>query len=156
MTRSALLILAAAGSLAMLLGAFGFQHLGGLAPCKMCLWQRWPHAAAVGVGVIIALTGERSLAWFGALAAATTGAIGVYHAGVEWKWWEGPSSCTGGGAGLGALSGSDLLSTQAPVSLVMCDDIVWQFLGLSMAGWNAVISFALAALWVMGAWPDRD
>lgn len=156
MTRSALLILAAVGSLAMLLGAFGFQHLGGLAPCKMCLWQRWPHAAAVGIGALIALTGERSLAWFGALAAATTGAIGVFHAGVEWKWWEGPSSCTGGGTGLGGLSGSDLLSTDAPVALVMCDDIVWQFLGLSMAGWNAVISFALAALWIMGAWPERD
>lgn len=156
MNRSALLILAAVGSLAMLLGAFGFQHLGGLAPCKMCLWQRWPHAAAVGIGALIALTGERSLAWFGALAAATTGAIGVFHAGVEWKWWEGPSSCTGGGTGLGGLSGSDLLSTDAPVALVMCDDIVWQFLGLSMAGWNAVISFALAALWIMGAWPERD
>ncbi len=151
MNRTFLLAVAALGSLAMLLGAYGFQHIGGLAPCKMCLWQRWPHAVAVGIGLLIALTGERSLGWFGALAAATTGAIGVYHAGVEWRWWEGPSSCTGSGTDLGAMSGADLLAMDTPVALVLCDEIVWQFLGLSMAGWNAVISFGLAALWIIGS-----
>jgi disulfide bond formation protein DsbB len=146
-----LLILATFGSAAMLLGAYGFQHIGGLLPCKMCLWQRWPHGAAVLIGLTVLIIGERSLAWFGALAAATTGAIGAYHAGVEWGFWPGPSSCSGAGPGLSGLDGASLLSTDGPTALVMCDDIVWQLLGLSMAGWNAVVSFALAALWIMAA-----
>lgn len=149
MTARTLIGLAAFGSLAVLLGAYGFQHLGGLAPCKMCLWQRWPHAAAIALGALILLGGPRWLAWFGALAAAITGGIGVYHAGVEWKWWPGPSSCSGGGADLGGLDGSALLSLDTPTGVVMCDEIVWQLLGLSMAGWNALISLALALLWII-------
>ncbi len=151
MNARMLVLLAAGGSAALLLGAYGFQHLGGLAPCKMCLWQRWPHAAAVLIGVVIWAGGPRALSWLGALAAAVTGAIGAYHAGVEWRWWPGPTSCSGGGADLGSMAGSDLLSLDAPTGVVMCDEIVWQFLGLSMAGWNAVIAFGLAALWIMAA-----
>lgn len=151
MTQKTMIALATLGSLAVLLGAYGFQHIGGLLPCKMCLWQRWPHAAAIGIGVILLVGGPRLLAWLGALAAATTGLIGFYHAGVEWRLWPGPSSCTGGGLDLGAMGGGDLLSLDAPTGLVLCDEIVWSFLGLSMAGWNGVISLALAALWVMAA-----
>ncbi|WP_373028660.1 disulfide bond formation protein B [Sulfitobacter sp.] len=151
MTRKTLVLLATLGSAALLLGAFGFQHLGGMAPCKLCLWQRWPHAAANVIGVIVLFGAPRALIWLGALAVTVTGAIGVYHAGVEWKWWPGPSSCTGGGMDLGALSGSDLLSTTAPSGLVMCDEIVWQLFGLSMAGWNAVICVVLLAFWVAAA-----
>jgi len=83
MTGKTLTLLATLGSAALLLGAFGFQHLGGYAPCQMCLWQRWPHAAAVLIGAILLLGGPRVLAWFGAAAAAVTGLIGAYHAGVE-------------------------------------------------------------------------
>lgn len=151
MSRNIYVLLATLGSAALLLGAFGFQHLGGMAPCKLCLWQRWPHGAAIIIGLIILGGGARMLAWFGAVATAITGGIGVYHAGVEWKWWPGPSSCTGGGMDLGALSGSDLLSMDAPSGLVMCDEIVWQMLGLSMAGWNALISAVLLCLWVAAA-----
>lgn len=151
LTRNMLIVLAAGGSAALLIAAFGFQHLGGLAPCKMCLWQRWPHAAAVLIGLILMAGGARALAWLGALATITTGVIGVYHAGVEWRWWPGPSSCSGGGSDLGAMDGADLLSLDTPASVVMCDEIVWQFLGLSMAGWNAVIAFVLTALWVVAA-----
>ena len=136
---------------ALLLGAFGFQHLGGLAPCKMCLWQRWPHAAAILIGAALLAGGPRVLTWLGALAALTTAGIGIYHAGVEWGWWPGPSSCTGGGMDLGAMAGGDLLSMDGPMGVVMCDEIVWQFAGLSMAGWNAVISLGLAALWIAAA-----
>ena len=150
MTFRTFIALATLGSAALLLGAYGFQLLG-YAPCKMCLWQRWPHAAAILIGLIALSGGPRLLAWAGALAAATTAGIGAFHAGVEWKWWEGPSSCSGAGPGLGGLSGSDLLSTDAPATLVMCDDIVWQFLGLSMAGWNAVISAGLVVLWLIAA-----
>lgn len=151
MTHRSLVLLATLGSAALLLGAFGFQHIGGLLPCKMCLWQRWPHAAAILIGALILLGGPRLLAWAGALAAATTGAIGVYHAGVEWGLWPGPSSCSGAGAGLGGLSGADLLSTEGPAALVMCDEVVWQLAGLSMAGWNALLSFGLMGLWILAA-----
>lgn len=146
-----LVFLATLGSAALLLGAFGFQHIGGLLPCKMCLWQRWPHAAAILIGAAILLGGPRAFAWLGALATATTGAIGGYHAGVEWRWWPGPSSCSGGGADLVSMDGGALLSLDTPTGVIMCDEIVWQFLGLSMAGWNAIIAFGLTVLWIMAA-----
>ncbi len=147
MTRKTLIAIAAGGSLALLGGAFLFQTLG-YAPCKMCLWQRWPHAAAIVIGALALLTAlpARALAALGAFAALTTAGIGFYHAGVEQKWWEGPSSCTGGGS----LEGVDLLSTDI-TPIVMCDDIVWSLFGLSMAGYNALFSLALAAVWIMAA-----
>lgn len=150
MTQRTLILLATFGSAALLFGAYGFQHIGGLLPCKMCLWQRWPHAAAVIIGAL-ALLARKNLAWFGAAAAATTGAVGIYHAGVEWGFWPGPSSCSGGGLDMGGMTGGDLLSTEGSVSMVMCDEVVWSLMGLSMAGWNAVISFALMALWIAAA-----
>ncbi len=151
MKHQTLVLFATLGSAAVLLGAYGFQHIGGLLPCKMCLWQRWPHAAAILIGVILWSGGPRLLAWLGALAAATTGVIGSYHAGVEWGWWPGPSSCSGGGADLSGMDGDALLSLDTPTGVIMCDEIVWQLLGLSMAGWNAVISFGLMALWILAA-----
>ncbi len=147
MTSKQLVILAAAGSLALLLGAWGFQALG-YAPCKMCIWQRWPHGVAVLAGLAFAALGARVLILLGALSAFVTGAIGVYHSGVERGFWEGPSSCTGGGEGLGGLSGSDLLSTAGTANIVMCDEVAWSLFGLSMASWNAVFAFALCAIWI--------
>lgn len=147
MTARDTMLLAALGSAALLGGAFLFQ-LAGYPPCKMCLWQRWPHAIAILIGAIAFFAPNRVLAWLGALAAFVTGAIGVYHTGVEKKWWEGPTSCTG--SGLDGLSGTDLLATDGPM-VVMCDVVSWQFLGLSMASWNAIISFALVAIWIMAA-----
>jgi disulfide bond formation protein DsbB len=143
--------MATSGSAALLLGAFAFQYLGGFLPCKMCLWQRWPHAAAVLIGVAVLAGAPRALIWLGALAAAITAFIGFYHAGVEWAWWPGPASCTGGGLDLGGMSGGDLLSMDAPVGLVMCDEIVWSFAGLSMAGWNGIFSLGLAGIWLLAA-----
>ena len=147
MTRTQLTFLAAGGAFALLAGAFLFQALG-YPPCTMCLWQRWPHAAAIVIGALALVIWRPAtpLLLLGALAAATTGGIGVFHTGVERGWWDGPASCTGSDAGLG----SDLLSTDiAPV--VLCDEVVWSLLGLSMASYNALISFALAALWVWAA-----
>ncbi len=148
MTRRSLMLTAAAGSLALLLGAFAFQALG-YAPCKLCLWQRWPHAAAIAIGGLVMLTGP-FLIWAlaGALAALTTAGLGLYHTGVEMGWWEGPTSCTGAGNGLAGLSGTDLLSTDVPVDIVMCDEVAWAFAGISMASWNALFSLALAAIWI--------
>lgn len=151
MTFRSLVLAAALGSAALLLGALAFQYLGGLAPCKLCYWQRYPHVAAVAIGAAALALGSRALAWLGALAALTTAGLGVYHTGVERKWWEGPSACTGGGDGLGGLSGADLLSTDGAVDIVMCDEVAWQMLGLSMASWNALAALALAAIWVAAA-----
>ena len=144
-----LMILAAAGSLALLLGAFAFQ-VAGYAPCKLCIWQRWPHGVAVGAGAIVVFAGPLLLLGvIGALAAATAAGLGVYHTGVERGWWEGPSSCSGGGDALAGMSGADLLSTDIVETVVMCDEVAWAFAGLSMASWNVVFSILLAALWVM-------
>ena len=151
MSFRTLVLLVTLGSAALLLGAFGFQHIGGLLPCKLCLWQRWPHAAAILIGAAILLGAPRALAWLGALATAATAGIGIYHAGVEWRWWPGPTSCSGGGTDLGGMSGSDLLSLDTPAGIIMCDEIVWQFLGLSMAGWNAIFALVLTALWIAAA-----
>jgi len=147
MTRASLILLAAGGSLALLAGAFVFQALG-YAPCAMCLWQRWPHAAAIAIGVLaLALRGP-ALPLLGALAALTTAGIGIYHTGVERDWWEGPTSCTG--SGLGGLAGGDLLATDGP-RLVMCDQVSWELLTLSMPSWNALFSLALVVVWLLAA-----
>jgi len=144
-----LVALATAGHIGLLGGAFLFQ-LSGFAPCAMCLWQRWPHAAAIVLGVLaMSHFVPRAMAVLAGLAALTTAGIGLFHAGVEQGWWDGPSSCAGGG-GLGGLSGSDLLSTDTAEAIVMCDEIAWQ-LGLTMAGWNAVLSAGLAVLWLVAA-----
>jgi protein dithiol:quinone oxidoreductase len=147
LTRRNLILLATFGSAALLAGAFVFQAIG-YAPCKMCYWQRWPHGVAIGAGALALLTGWALLIVAGALAALTTAAVGVFHAGVELKYWPGPSSCSGG-ADLGGLSGNDLLNTEVNDKIVMCDEVSWAFAGISMAGWNAVFSFGLMVVWVL-------
>ena len=86
----------------------------------------------------------------GALATATTAGIAIYHTGVERGFWEGPTSCSGGGGGLSGLSGNDLLSTDIQNNIVMCDEVAWAnpVIGLSMASWNAMASLLLMALWI--------
>ena len=151
MTGKQLGLLAAGGSAALLLAAFVFQALG-YAPCAMCIWQRYPHAVAIGAGVFLAI-GLAPLLFLavGAMSAATTAAIGVYHTGVERDWWQGPTSCTGSGLDLSNMTGSDLLpsASSGPSNLVMCDEVAWEFLALSMASWNALWSAVLAGIWVL-------
>jgi disulfide bond formation protein DsbB len=114
----------------------------------MCLWQRWPHLAAAIVGILgggavaAGLLGRglaRPLAILTALLVGVSGAIAVYHAGVEWHWWPGPSQCTGS-----AFKLSGTLDLNAPV--VMCDRAAWRLFGLSLAGYNAIISLGAAAI----------
>ncbi len=100
----------------------------------------------------MALPRATLLPLLGALSALTTAAIGVFHSGVEQKWWEGPSSCTSGD--IGGLSTEDLMEQIMSAPLVRCDDIPWQMLGLSMAGWNAVLSGVLVLVWI-AAWRAR-
>ena len=86
--------IAAAGSAALLLGALGFQYIGEMPPCKMCYWQRYPHVAAVGIGLLALMIPGAILPYLGALALLVTAGIGIFHAGVERGLWEGPSTCT--------------------------------------------------------------
>ena len=144
-----LVLLATLGSAALLLGAYGFQHLGGMAPCKLCLWQRWPHATAIVIGLVIMVTGEVKAAWLGAVAALSTAAIGLYHVGVEQGWWEGPTSCTS--SSVSGMSAQDLMNQILAAPIVRCDEIAWQLAGISMAGWNAIASLLLAAIWIQAA-----
>jgi len=136
-------------ALALILGALGFQYFGRLPPCEMCHWQRWPHIAAAVVGLggglaiwtgILDRRNAVPLALATAALVALSGAIAVYHAGVEWHWWKGPSACTGSAF---RLQGGPL-DLNAPV--VMCDHAAWRLFGLSLAGYNALISLSAAAL----------
>jgi disulfide bond formation protein DsbB len=150
LTRSKLTLIATLGSIGLLGGAFAFQYIGGMAPCPLCLLQRWPHAAAILIGLVSLLTGWRGLAWLGAIAALATAGIGVFHVGVEQLWWEGLATCTAGS--IDGIPTADLLNPAADVAApVRCDEIAWSMLGVSMAGWNVILSLGLAAVWVMAA-----
>ena len=136
-------LLALAVPAALLGGALGSQYIGGLHPCEMCYWQRWPHAAAIvlaGAAFLFPASSPRARMFtaLAALAIAVSGAIGVYHAGVELGWWQGLTRCTAGGA----MSLDQLMK----VPLVRCDQVQWSLLGISMAGWNAIVSLGSAAL----------
>jgi disulfide bond formation protein DsbB len=150
LTRQSLTMLAMFGSVALLAGAFAFQYIGGLAPCQLCLWQRWPHAAAILIGLVALTTGWRGLAWLGALAALATAGIGAFHVGVEQLWWEGLATCTAGS--IDGISTADLLNPEVDVAApVRCDEIAWSLVGISMAGWNVIASLGFATIWVMAA-----
>lgn len=148
MSRLQLALLAATGSAALLGGAYLFQ-LAGYPPCKMCLWQRWPHAAAIFIGLAFFLFKKQLLLWAGAAAALATAGVGAFHAGVEQGWWEGPNTCTS--APIDKLSVDELLESILNAPLARCDEIAWQLAGISMAGWNAILSLVLAGLWVAAA-----
>jgi disulfide bond formation protein DsbB len=143
-----LVLLAAGGSLALLLGALVFQTLG-YAPCKLCIWQRWPHGAAIAVGLLWLALRRSWLLPLGTLAALATSAVGAYHTGVEQKWWQGPATCSAGP--IGGQSSADLLDQIMNAPLIRCDEVSWAFAGLSMATWNAILSLGLALLW-LAAW----
>ena len=149
--RRTYIALATGGSAVLLLAAFGFQHVGGLAPCAMCLWQRWPHAVAIAIGALGVVLPAAWVALLGGAAMLTNAGIAVYHTGVERDWWDGPASCSGGGGDLGAMEVADLLNPDAGGGIVMCDEVAWEMLGLSMASWNGLACLALAAIWFAAA-----
>ena len=131
-----------------LAAAFGSQYLGGLTPCEMCWWQRWAHMAALGLALIALVVPGRPLVWLAALAIAVSGGIGFYHAGVELHYFPGLTRCTS--TITSGMSSDDILKQIMNAPLVRCDDIQWSFLGISMAGWNAILSLsaAFAILWL--------
>ncbi|MHA3980565.1 disulfide bond formation protein B [Halovulum sp. GXIMD14794] len=149
MTRRFLTTLAGLGSAGLLLGALAFQYIGGLYPCPLCITQRWPHLAAVLIAVLAYFIPLRILALAGAAAAAATAAVGAYHFGVERVWWEGPDTCTA--ADLEGQSPAELLEQIMAAPVVRCDEIAWDFMGISMAGWNAIVSAGLVLIWLAAA-----
>lgn len=141
--------------LATIIGAWGFQIIGGYEPCKLCLEQRTPYyvglvftlcallAAAAGAKPTV----PRMLLLVAALVFAFNVYLGGYHAGAEWGWWAGPSDC--GATGDATTTETDILAELETVRIVSCTEVQWRFLFLSFAGWNFVISLFLvaAALW---------
>jgi len=142
-------VLAAMISGALLLGAFAFQYIGDLPPCKMCIWQRWPHGIAIFLGLLLFGLPVRPVASLGFLVVLVGAGIAFFHAGVEQLWWEGPSTCTSGS--VAGMSTEDLLDQIMNAPLVRCDEIPWSLFGLSMAAWNGVISLVAAGLWLRAA-----
>jgi len=141
-----LAVLAGLASAGMLLAAFGFQYLGDMAPCKMCLWQRWPHAIAAALALVLLFLPHRLLMLAGGALVLAGAGIAFYHAGVEQHWWLGPTTCTS--QGINGLSADELMSQILNAPLVRCDEIPWSLFGLSMAAWNAVVSVGIALLWL--------
>jgi disulfide bond formation protein DsbB len=133
--------LALAVPAALMAGALGSQYIGGLVPCEMCVWQRWPHYAAIGLAALAFVLPWRVVVALGALAILASGMIGAWHAGVEYHWWQGLTQCSqipSGG------SGSDFITNIMKTPLVRCDQAQWTLLGVSLAGYNAIISGAAA------------
>jgi len=134
---------------ALLAGAWGSQLIGGLNPCHLCLWQRWPHYAAVAVALAAYARPSRSLVALAALLIAASGVIGVAHAGAEYGWWTIPTSCTS----LVTLSGNAddrLAALMANKDVVRCDVAQWTLAGVSLAGFNALFSLGGAlTIWTM-------
>jgi disulfide bond formation protein DsbB len=154
---AALLILVVAA--ATVGGALVFEHGYGYVPCKLCLQQRLPYYAGLPLALATALAPSRGpwlrLGLAGlALLFLASAALGAYHAGVEWGFWLGPSDC-GGGAGAPAGTMADFMKSLNDIHVVSCTEAAWRFFGLSLAGWNAVISLALAAVaaWGMSRTP---
>lgn len=144
--RAALLLIA--GAAAPLLVAFASQYWGGLAPCELCLWQRWAYAGVIAIAMLALLgagspQANRVLLAAGGVAALAGAGIAIFHVGVEQHWWQGLAGCSGA-----ALSGDmtpeafEAAILAAPA--VRCDEVAWSLAGVSMAGYNAIYAAALA------------
>lgn len=158
-TRSAiapprLILLIGLGCLALIAGAWFFEIVVALRPCKLCLEQRVPHYAAIGLAAAaLVLARSALLQWLvllglAGLMAWSTG-LGVYHSGVEWGWFAGPNDC-GGAAAPVAAGVQDFMKQLQTTRVVACSEAAWRFLGLSLAGWNALASLALLGLALTG------
>ena len=142
---------AMAASFIALISAFGFQYLGGMAPCELCLWQRIPHGAVVmiGIGALLWFHSKRErlfLTWSAAIMFAVGASIALYHVGVEQQLVTGPGSCAGDSGLNSAQTVEQLRKMLMAVPIVRCSEIPWSFFGLSMAALNAITSIVLAIL----------
>lgn len=143
----------ALGAAATIGGALVFEHVLGYVPCKLCLIQRNPYYIAMPLGLVAAFLPPRwtrAGLWLLALIFMVSAGLGAYHSGVEWGFFAGPSDC-GGGAGAAAGNVGDFLNQLQSTRVVSCSEAAWRFLGLSLAGWNVLISLGLAAVAAMAA-----
>ncbi|MEA2983207.1 MAG: hypothetical protein QOF09_5030 [Alphaproteobacteria bacterium] len=147
--------------LAAILGAYFFQYVIGLPPCPLCLEQRIayyvsiPLAAMILLGLSVGSSRKVVMLAFFAIAAAMlwNAGLGVYHSGVEWHWWPGPQDCSGAVPNFSA--GDSLIEQMNKARVVRCDEAAWRFLGLSLAGYNVLISLTLAGVALWGALVSR-
>ncbi len=154
-TAGAAMVIAIVG-VAAIVGAYFFQYVVGLQPCPLCLEQRIAYYFAIPLALIVIFAdwrdAPRALLAAGlgliALAMLVNAGLGSYHSGIEWKFWPGPADCAGPVTSLGRAS--DLMKQLQNVTLVRCDEAPWRFLGLSLAGYNVLISLALAAIAIWG------
>ena len=146
MTEKKLVLAAILGSLLLLLGAFAFQYIGGYPPCKLCYWQRYPHIIAVFFGVIYFYTFMAKMVYISSAATFLSAAFGAYHFGTEQGFWPGPNTCSSGD--VSTLSTDALIEQIMSAPITKCDEVVWSFLDISMAGWNTIFSAFLGILWI--------
>ena len=147
---------------AAILAAHGFEHIGGYAPCPLCLMQRYAYYAGIPLAALSFFLARAERHGLAAILLALCGigflanaGLGVFHSGIEWKWWPGPASCSGGD--LAPISGN-LLEALEGARAVACDEAPWRFLGLSFAGWNVLVSICIgltALLAIRAAGPNR-
>jgi disulfide bond formation protein DsbB len=134
--------------LALIAGALGSQYVGGLVPCEMCYWQRWPHYAAIVVAALAFVVqgpiSRAMLILFAGSLIAVSGAIGVFHAGVEYHWWQGITACTS--RLTPAASTAEMLDQIMKAPVIRCDAPQWTLFGVSLAGFNAILSLGGAIL----------
>lgn len=140
---------------ALMLGALGSQFIGGLFPCEMCHWQRWPHEIAIAAALFAFPLGDKpagraalALAIIGIL---VSGAIGVFHAGVEYHWWEGITRCS---APITAKSADEIFAQIMATPMIQCDVPQWTLFGISLAGFNAIFSI-LGGLGILALWKRK-
>jgi len=134
---------------AMLLSAYAFELIGGLPPCQMCYWQRWAHYCVLGFGVVAYVVPRSWVGPFGvASALGASATVAGFHAGVEYKWWKGPQSCSASPdpSALEKIDGNFFDTLDVPMNIVDCSEAAWSMLGISMAGWNALASLGALAI----------
>jgi len=150
-------LVVAVGGVATILGAWFFQYVLHYLPCPLCFEQRKPYYIAIPLALVVAFLAARSaprrvviggLSLIALVMVVSVG-LGVYHAGIEWQFWAGPADCTGPATSFG--SAADMLKRIGTEVVVQCDKAAWRFLGISLAGYNALISLALAAVAAWGA-----
>jgi disulfide bond formation protein DsbB len=150
-----------AGSTATILGAWYFQYVLKLPPCPLCLEERLPYHIVIPLSLLLVIAAivraPRALIIVGFLAIIAamlaSAALGSYHAGVEWRWWPGPAECSGP---MSDFSTKPLLDQLRSIHIVRCDEAAWRFLGLSLAGYNVLISLALAGIAALGLAAHKD
>jgi disulfide bond formation protein DsbB len=144
--------------LAAIVAAWGFELIGGYIPCELCLQQRTPYYVGLPLALIAILADVIGLPkWIAraalvlvAIAFVYNAGLGIYQSGAQWGYWQGPTACSGTGAGI-PTSAKDLLSSLDTVKVVSCTDVTWRFLGLSFAGWNAIVSGVVALMAIIAA-----